>query len=200
MRSARKSAAATSSFVSALGDEAPRHVLRRRQVAGDGARPPIRASSARRLLGPERRAEPLEAASASSRVVRAAPRRFARRCVRPSASSVRAWWNGSVLRACCGERVARSSRRRPRDRRARRGAARGTARGSRAPRPVERARALLPRREHLVGLVELADGDQRLEQVAQLQAHSRLEQEVVAKLVRALRCVSAAAASPVRAR
>ena len=64
-----------------------------------------------------------------------------------------------------------------------RGLQQASAAGEDRKRPglAERVRALLPRREHPgVVFVELADGDQRLEKVAQLQAHSRLEQEVVA--------------------
>jgi hypothetical protein len=48
------------------------------------------------------------------------------------------------------------------------------------PRPVERSGALLPRRENLLRLVELAGRDQRFEQVPQLQALCRIEHEGVA--------------------
>ena len=52
------------------------------------------------------------------------------------------------------------------------------------PGPVERVGALLPGRENLVGLVELADGDQSLQEIAELQALRRLEHEIVASFVR----------------
>ncbi len=105
---------------------------------------------------------------------------------RPRASSVRAWWNGSTLAVVLGERPLEGCRRRRRGRPAPRAAARDSARGSRAPRPGRAAAARgLPRREDRVGLVELPGGDQRLEQVAELDAHTRLAHaKRVAKLVR----------------
>ena len=60
----------------------------------------MRASSARVCSTHSSAPSRSNCASASSSVARAAPRRFARRWVRPSASSVRACWNGSGLRRC----------------------------------------------------------------------------------------------------
>ena len=112
-----------------------------------GARPPMRASSLRALLRPERRAEPLEArervAQASSRAART-PLGAPLRCA-PSASSVRACWNGIGSARVLGERPLEPCERRRRGRRARRTAGRGTVRAPRAPR---RGRAPRARRSH----------------------------------------------------
>ncbi len=50
-----------------------------------------------------------------------------------------------------------------------------TGRDRKRPRAVERPGALLPGDELLLGLVELADRDQRLQRVRELQAPARLE-------------------------
>ena len=51
------------------------------------------------------------------------------------------------------------------------------------PGPVERSRPRFPGGQDVVGLVELADGDQRLEEIAELEALGGLEHEGVANLV-----------------
>ena len=192
--SVRKRAAATSRLVRPSATSAA--IRRSASVSSprEGARPPMRASSARVCSAQSGAPSRSKRASASSSVARAAPRFFARRCVRPSASSVRAWWNGSVLRACSAS--ARSKLAKAPVEIAPRGEQQPAAAGEdrERPGPVERVGALLPGCEDLVGLVELADGDQRLEQVAELQALCRLEHEGVAKLVRA----SAGAGAPLR--
>ena len=53
------------------------------------------------------------------------------------------------------------------------------------PGAVQGPARCVPGGEDVLRLIELADGDQGLEQVAQLQTLSRLEHEVVAQLVRA---------------
>src|SRR5262249_28941472 len=52
------------------------------------------------------------------------------------------------------------------------------------PGPVERGGAVLPGREYLAGLVEVADRDQRLAQGAQLEPLGRFEHVDIADLVR----------------
>ena len=140
----------------------------------------MRASSARVCSAQSGAPSRSKRASASSSVVRAAPRCFARRCVLPRASSVRACWNGSVLRACSASARSKLAKAPARSPRAASSSARQRARIASAQARSSAPRALPPRSRALVGLVELADRDQRLEQVAELQALCRLEHEGVA--------------------
>ena len=174
----RKRAAATSRFV--LPSATRRAIRRSASVSSprEGARPPMRASSARVCSAQSGAPRRSKRARASSRVVRASPRCLARRCVLPNASNVRAWWNGSVPQRACSASArskffdapcivsARGEQQRP-----------AAGQNRQRPGPVEGSRAWLPGGEDLVRFVEFADGNQRLEQVAQVEAHARLANE-----------------------
>ena len=181
----RKRAAATSRFVRPSATSVA--IRRSASVSSspDGVRPPIRASSARACSAQS------GAPSRSKRVERVLERRaggaaLLRAPLRSSEREQRARVVERVGAAgVFGER-ALEARERAVEIATRRQQEPAAAREDRQrPGPVERVGALLPRLENLVGLVELADRDQRLEQVAQLQPLSRFEHEGVAKLVRA---------------
>ena len=177
----RKRVAATSRFVRPSATS--RAILDSASVSSSpaGVRPPMRASSARACSAQS---------GAPSRSKRA--RRPRGSCVRRRASShgaASARGRAASARAgtdpCCGraQRVrARSSRRRARDRHAppsssprqRARIASAQARSSAAARSSHLASIRL-------GLVELADRDQRFKQVAELQTLCRLEHEGVAQ-------------------
>ena len=167
---------ATSSAIRRLG---LRQLAARRCAAADPRE--LGAS----LLGPERRTERSKRASASSSVARAAPRCFARRCVRPRASSVRARENGSTSRACSASarsKLAKAPSRSPRAASSERAAARED---RERPRAVDGDGPRLPLLEDACSLVELSRSDQRFEEVTELDAHPGLVHEGVAQLVRA---------------
>ena len=173
-----------------FGDELGDPALGLGQLAARGARPPMRASSAR-VCSAHSRAPSRSNARARPRAS-LGRRRAASRvagCGRVRAASARAGTDRDCGRARTGP--ARTLRRRPRGRPPLREQCAAAGEDGERPRAVERVGALLPEREHLVGLAELADGDQRLEQVAQLQPLRRLEHEGVARLVRASQRVEA---------
>ena len=181
----RKRAAATSRLV--LPSATSRAIRRSASVSSPraGRTPADARQLGARLLGPERRAEPFEA---GERVLerRAGGAALLRAPLRPAEGEQRPRVVERIRAArVLGERAleAREGAREIAPRGEQQRAAAGE--DGECPGPVERARACLPGREDLVGLVELADGDQRLEQVAELQALCRLEHEGVAKLVRA---------------
>ena len=180
-----KSAAATSRFVRPSATSAAIRCSASVSSSRDGARPPIRASSARVWSAQSGAPTRSKRASASSSVRRASPRRFARRCVRPSASSVRACWNGSVVRACSASACSKLANALSRSPRAARRSARHRAVIASAHERSSAPGALLPRHELLLGLVELADRDQRLQSVSQVETMARLEHaDAVADLPR----------------
>ena len=181
----RKRAAATSRLVRPSATSAA--IRRSASVSSprEGAAPADARQLGARLLGPERRAEPLEARErvlerrARGAALLRAPLRSAEREQR--ARVVERIGAPGML----GERVleAREGTLEIAPRREQQPST--PCEDRERPGPVERLGAPLPRREDLVGLVELADRDQRLEQVAELEAQCRLEHEAVAKLVRA---------------
>ena len=171
-----KSAAATSRFV---WPSATSSAIRRSASVSssrDGARPPIRASSARAFSAQSGAPSRSNAASASAkrRACRAA-------LLRPPLRGAEREQRTRVLERILGPRVL-GQRRSERDLGAVEIAPRGeqeraaTGRDRERPGAVEQARALLPGSQLPLGLLELADRDQRLQRVGELQAMARLEQ------------------------
>ena len=111
VRSERKSAAATSLFVLPSATSAATRSSAGVSAPGDAARPLMRFSSARARSAQSAAPIPSKTASASSSVTRASRRRFSRRCVAPSASSVRPRSSGSSTCACRSSAVCERGQR-----------------------------------------------------------------------------------------
>ena len=109
VRSERKSAAATSLFVLPSATSAATRSSAGVSAPGAAARPLMRFSSARARSAQSAAPIPSKTASASSSVARASRRRFSRRCVAPSASSVRPRSSGSSTSACRSSAVANAA-------------------------------------------------------------------------------------------
>src|SRR5829696_1673705 len=146
----------------ALGDEHGDPPLRLRQLVARRCPAADPCELGPRLLGPERRAQLLEG-GACLLERRAGGAATLRAALRPAEREQRARAMERVGRPVVfGERSLEA-----------------------LERALEPAGALLPRLEDLVGLGELADRDQRLEQVSQLHPLRRLEHDRIAELVRA---------------
>ncbi len=109
VRSDRKSAVATSLFVLPRATSAATRSSAGVSAPGAAARPLMRFSSARARSAQSAAPIPSKTASASSSVARASRRRFSRRCVAPSASSVRPRSSGSSTCACRSSAVANAA-------------------------------------------------------------------------------------------
>ena len=153
--SVRNSAAATSRL--RRPSATSRAIRRSASVSSprEGARPPMRASSARVCSAQSGAPSVSKRASASSSVARAAPRCLARRCVRPSASSVRACWNGSVTAGVLGERPLECGERAVEVASGREQQPATAGEDRERPGPIERAGARLLARQDSLRLVEL---------------------------------------------
>ena len=109
VRSDRKSAVATSLFVLPRATSAATRSSAGVRAPGAAARPLMRFSSARARSAQSAAPIPSKTASACSSVARASRRRFSRRCVAPSASSVRPRSSGSSTCACRSSAVANAA-------------------------------------------------------------------------------------------
>jgi hypothetical protein len=158
----------------AFGDELRDPSLGLRQLAARGGTPTDARQLGARLLGPEPRPEPFEACESICER-RAGGAALLRAPLRPPEHEQRP----RVLERIRASKVF--GERALEDRGgameiAPRGEQQGATAGKdyQCPCPSERARSCLPCGENLVGPVELVGGDERLEQITQFEAHSRL--------------------------